>query len=150
MRHNVTEESDEDQTCCVQMCVCTANTRIRLRTETLAGAPKYQKKLYVSTQLAFVADTQLCKSEIRTKTPCGVRYVACHVQVALLLSFLGPPVLSGVPIGVLLVVLQRWLLVTSVCRTFSGWLTLVEVFAVVPLGVSCFLSYRVGRYSVAR
>ena len=29
-------------------------------------------------------------------------------------------------------------------------LTLVEVFAAVPLGVSCFLSCRVGRYFVAR
>ena len=32
----------------------------------------------------------------------------------------------------------------------SGWLTLVEVFAVVPLGVSCFLLCRVGEYFVAR
>ena len=35
---------------------------------------------------AFVADTTL---QIGTNTPYGVRYVACHVQVALL-SFLGP------------------------------------------------------------
>ena len=40
---------------------------------------------------AFVADTQLCRAAIRTNPPCGVRYVACLVQVALLLSFLDPP-----------------------------------------------------------
>ena len=32
----------------------------------------------------------------------------------------------------------------------SGWLGLIEVFATVPLGASCFLSCRVGGYSVAR
>ena len=32
----------------------------------------------------------------------------------------------------------------------SGWLRLIEVFATVPLGASCFLSCRVGGYSVAR
>ena len=41
--------------------------------------------------IAFVATQQLCSSATRTIAPCGVRYVACHVQVALLLSFLGPP-----------------------------------------------------------
>ena len=44
-----------------------------------------------SSIIAFVADTQLCTSAIRTNTPCGARYVACHAQVELLLSFLGPP-----------------------------------------------------------
>ena len=29
-----------------------------------------------------VSRRQLCRSAIRTNTPCGVRYVACHVQVA--------------------------------------------------------------------
>ena len=51
---------------------------------------------------------------------------------------------GDVPIGALLVVLQQWLLVASVCRTFSGWLRFVVVFAAVPLGVSCFLTCRVG------
>ena len=32
----------------------------------------------------------------------------------------------------------------------SGWLTLVEVFAAVPLGVSCFQSCSVGGYLVVR
>ena len=44
-----------------------------------------------SSIFAFVAATQLCRSATRMKTPGGVRYVACHVQVVLLLSFLGPP-----------------------------------------------------------
>ena len=87
-----------------------------------------------SSIIAFVADTQLCRAAIRTNTPCGVREVACHVQMALLVSFLGLRGLSGVPIGALVVVLQQWLLVA----------TSVEVFAVVPLGVSCFLSCWVG------
>ena len=39
----------------------------------------------------LVATKQLCRSAVRTNTPCGVRNVACHVQVALLLSFLRPP-----------------------------------------------------------
>ena len=34
---------------------------------------------------------QLCRSATRTNTPCGVRHVASHVQVALLLSFLCSP-----------------------------------------------------------
>ena len=79
----------------------------------------------------------------------GVRYVACHVQVALLLSFLALHGVSGVPLGALLVVLQQ-LAFGCVCSSHvSGWLTSVEVFAVVPLGVSCFLSCWVGRYFVA-
>ena len=68
--------------------------------------------------IAFVA-TRLCRSAIHTTAQCGVRYVACHVQVALLMSFLGPPRYpSGVPVVALLVVLQQWLLVASVCCTF--------------------------------
>ena len=52
-----------------------------------------------------------------------------HVQVASRCRF------RVVPIGALLVVLHR------VCLSHvSGWLRLVEVFAVAPLGVSCFLS----------
>ena len=42
---------------------------------------------------------------------CGVRYVVCYVEVAL-------RGLSGVPIGALWVVLQLWLLASSICRTF--------------------------------
>ena len=57
----------------------------------------------------------------------GIIYGGCHVQVALLLSFLGFP----------------W------CQ-FFGCLRLVEVFAAVPLGVSCFLSCRVTEYFVVR
>ena len=91
-----------------------------------------------------------CRSAIRTNTPCGVRYVACHVQVASLLSFLGPS-------------RRQWCsdwcaLSCSATVTFgcvcsshvSGWLTSVEVFAAVPLGVSCFLSCGVGGCFVAR
>ena len=76
--------------------------------------------------------------QLRQSLSCGVRYVACHVQVALLLlSFLGP----------------RWCQWCSdwcalgcsatvafgcVCSSHvSGWLTSVEVFAAVPPGVSC-------------
>ena len=58
--------------------------------------------------------------QIGTTHECTVRrlIVACHVQVALLLSFLAIHGLSGVPIGALLVDLQQWLLVASVRRTF--------------------------------
>ena len=41
--------------------------------------------------LAFVADTQHCRWAVRTNTPCAVRYFACHVQVALLMSLLCTP-----------------------------------------------------------
>ena len=58
--------------------------------------------------------------------------------------------LSGVPIGALLAVLQHWLFGCVCVSQVSGWLGLAEVFAVLPLGVSCFLSCRVGRYFVAR
>ena len=51
---------------------------------------------------------------------------------------------------------RSWLFCSSgfwlrffVARLF-GWLTSIEVFAVVPLGVSCFLSCCVGGYFVAR
>ena len=57
--------------------------------------------------------------------------------------------LSGASIGALLVALQQWLLGASVLSHVSGWLTLVEVFALGPLGVSCFLSCRVAGYFVA-
>ena len=61
---------------------------------------------------AFVATKQHHRGAIRTNTPCGVRYVACHVQVALWLTFLGPPWCQWC---------SEWcarLLIASVCRTF--------------------------------
>ena len=84
-----------------------------------------------SSIIASVADTQLCRSAIRTNTPCGVRYVACHVQVPLLWSFLGPPgsrwrsdwCALGCSVGVAC---------GCVCLSHvSGCVTLDEVFAVV-------------------
>ena len=104
-----------------------------------------------SVIIAFVASQQLCRSAIRTNTPCGVRYVVCHVQVASLLSFPGVHGVSGVPISALLgcsAHTRFWLCVCS--SHVSGWLTSVEVFAAVPLGLSCFLSCWAGRYFVAR
>ena len=77
-------------------------------------------------------------TQLKQSLSCGVRYVACRVQVASLLSFLGPPWC------------QRCL-VARVCSSHvSGWLTSVEVFAAVPLGVSCLLSCWVGGYFVGR
>ena len=76
--------------------------------------------------------------------------VACHVLVALLLSFLGPPwsqwCSDWCALGCSAAVAFG-----SVCSSHvSGWLMLVEVFPVVPLGVSCFLSCWVWGYYVAR
>ena len=101
----------------------------------------------LSLIIAFVADTQqLRRSALRTNTPCGVRYVACHAQVALLLSFLGLPWCSDwYAVGCSATVAFGCLCSSHV----SGWLTLVEVFGVVPLGVSCFLSCGVGGPFVA-
>ena len=103
-----------------------------------------------SSMIAFVATKQQRRSAIRTKTPCGVRYAACHVQVALLLSFLGPPWSQWrsdwCALGCSAAVAFGCVCLSHV----SGWLMLVEVFAVIPLGVSCFLSCRVGRHFVAR
>ena len=97
-----------------------------------------KKNASSSTSIACIAATQHCRSGIRTNTPCGVRYVTCHAQVALLLSFLGPPwcqwcsdcyglyCSAAVAFG-------------CVCLSHvSGWLRLVEVFAVLPVGASCF------------
>ena len=91
-----------------------------------------------SSIIAFVADTQLCRSAIRTSTPCGARYVARHVQVVLL-SFLGPPWSQWC---------SDWCALGCCAAVAFG--CVCEVFAVVPLGVSCFLSCRVGRYFVAQ
>ena len=80
-----------------------------------------------SSIIVFVADTQLCRMAIRTNTPCGVRYVACHAQAALLLSFLGLHGLCVVPIGALLVVLQQWLFgCVCLCSTWSVLLSAVS------------------------
>ena len=93
-----------------------------------------------ASNVAFVAGTQLCRSATRTNIPCDVRCVACHVQVAILLSYLGPPWCQWC---------SDWgALGCSAAVTFgcassshvSGWLMLVEVFPVFPLRVSCFLS----------
>ena len=117
-----------------------------------------EKKWYVvfpifcssSSIVELVADTQLCRSALRTNTPCGVRNVACHVQVALLSSFLGPPWCQWCSDWCALGC-SATVAFGCVCSSHvSGWLTLVEVFAVVPLGVSCFLSCWVGGYFVAR
>ena len=103
-----------------------------------------------SSIIAFVADAQFCRSAPRKNTPCGVRYVACHVLVALLLSFLGPPwsqwCSDWCALGCSAAVAFGCICSSHV----SGWLMLVEVFPVVPLGVSCFLSCWVWGYYVAR
>ena len=89
------------------------------------------------SNIAFVATKQFCRSAVRTRTPCGVRYVACHVQVALLFSFLGPPVCQWCSdwraLGCSAVVAFDCVCLSHV----SGWLRMFEVSAV-PLGVSCF------------
>ena len=97
-----------------------------------------------SVIIAFVATRQLCRSAIRTNTPCGVRQVACHVQVVSLLSFLGPPwcqwCSDWCALGCSAAVAFG-----CVCSSHvSGWLTSVEVFAVIPPGMSCFQSCWVG------
>ena len=77
-------------------------------------------------------------------TPCGVSNVACHEQVALLLSFLGPPwcqwCSDWCALGCSAAVAFGCVRLSHV----GGWLRLVEVFAAVPPGVSCFLSCRSG------
>ena len=101
-----------------------------------------------SVFVAFVATRQLSRSAILTNTPCGVRDVACRVQVVLLLSFLGPPWCQRCSdwcgLGC-----SATAALGCVCSSHvSGWLTSVEVFAAVPLGVSCFVSCWVGGYFV--
>ena len=78
--------------------------------------------------------------QLRQSLAYGVRYVACHVQVVSLLSFLGPPWCQWCSdwsaLGCSATVASG-----CVCSSLvSGWLTSIEVFAAVPLGVSCFLS----------
>ena len=92
--------------------------------------------------LRLFAAKQLCRSAIRTGTPCGVRCVALSRASGVTVVWAVHGV-SGVPIGALLVVLP--VIFCCVCSSHvSGWLTSVEVFAVVPLGVSWFPSCRVG------
>ena len=96
------------------------------------------KKWYVvlfassSAIIAFVADIELCRTAVRTSTLCGVRRVACHVQVTLLLSFLGPPrwCSDWCALGCAAAVACGCVCLSHV----AGWLTSVEVFAV-PVGV---------------
>ena len=100
------------------------------------GAPKWN--------VVFFPVHQKSWSATRTNAPCGVRYVACHVQVVLLLLFLGPPwcrwCSNWCALGCSATVANG-----CVCSSHvSGWLTSVKVFAAVPLGVSCFLSCWVG------
>ena len=95
-----------------------------------------------SAIIAFVATQHLCRSAVCTKTPCGVKYVACHVQVAFLLSCLSPPwcqwrpdwsALGGsatVAFGLRLFVARFWLAdVGSGVRCKSTWSVLLSVVA---------------------
>ena len=68
----------------------------------------------------------------------AVRYVACHVQVAPLLSFQGPPwcqwCSDWCALGCSAAVAFGCVCLSHI----SGWLRLVQVFDVVPLGVFAF------------
>ena len=76
--------------------------------------------------------------------PCQICGLSRASGVVVVVS--GP---SAVPVVFRLV--RSWLLCNSgFWSHVSGWLTSVEVFAAVPLGVSCFLSCLVGGYFVAR
>ena len=83
--------------------------------------------------IASVADTQICISAIRTKihrAASDMLLVACKWRYCC--RFWALQGVRAVAFG---------------CVGSShvyGWLTLVEVFAVVPIGVSCFLSCWVG------
>ena len=57
---------------------------------------------------------------------------------------------SGVPIAALLFVSATVAFGLICMSNVPGWLTSVEVFAAVPIGVSCILSCWVGGYFVAR
>ena len=96
---------------------------------------------------AFVVAEQL----LQICNTHDVRYVALRMQMALLLSFLGPPwwqwCSDWCALGCSATVASG---VASVRRTFCGWLASDEVFAAVPLGSACFLSCWVGGYFVAR
>ena len=94
--------------------------------------------VFASSQVtnAFVATQQLCRSAIRTSAPCGFRLVACHVQVALQLSFLGPPWCQWCSDWYALGCSAKVAFGCGWSSHVSGWLTSVEVFAAVPLGVS--------------
>ena len=104
--------------------------------------------------LLKVSDVRHDKSPVaideHTKLDGGISLSSCHLlsrflacraralliaslQVASLLLFLGPPWSSRCS--------DATMAFGCVCSTHvSGWLTSVEVFAVIPLGLSCFLS----------
>ena len=103
-----------------------------------------------SSSIAFVATKQLCRSATRTNITCGVRNVACHVQVALLLSFLGNPWSQWCSEWCALGCSATVAFGCACSSHVSGWLTSVDVFAAVPLGVSCFLSCWAGGYFAGR
>ena len=87
-----------------------------------------QKKvvcLFVLVFCQFIGNHCVCRHRTTLQIgnthehPCGVRHVAllCASGVIVVVSWALHSV-SGVPIGALLVVLQQWLVVASVCRTF--------------------------------
>ena len=98
--------------------------------------------------IAFVATTQLCRSAIRPNTPCGVRDVACHVQLAFVLSLLGPPWCqwcSGwCARGCSAAVAFGWVCLSHV----SGWFRLLRCS--LWLHLKCLAFCRVRGYRVAR
>ena len=69
-----------------------------------------------------------CCNQLKQSLSCGVRCVACHVQVSLLLSFLG---LHGVSVVFRLVrswfVLQQWLSVVRSWLFLQQWLSVASV-----------------------
>ena len=122
-------------------CVCRSATH---RTAPLTSS--WATKIH--HRLSYI-ETYGYGNQLKLSLSCGVRFVACHVQVALLWSFLA---LHGC---------QRcsdwyalgWSEAVAfgcVCSSHVSGMTSVEVFAAVPLGVSCFRSCRVGGCSVVR
>ena len=72
-----------------------------------------------SVLIAFVATRQLCRWAIRTNTQCGSQICRLSRASGVIVVVSGPSMVSVVfRIGALLVVLQQWLLVASVRRTF--------------------------------
>ena len=95
-----------------------------------------------SSIIAFVANQTLQIGNTHEYT--GRRQICCLSRASgVSVVVPGPSVVS---VGFRLVrswlFLQQWLLVPSCLSHVSGWLRSVEVFAVVPLGVSCCLSCR--------
>ena len=73
-------------------------------------------------------ETRGCGFQLKQSVSCGVRYVACHVQMALLLSFLGPPWCQWCSDWCALGCSAT---VASGCVWLSDVFSLVEVFSVV-------------------